>query len=72
AKFVWAATTPGVTFVREPLNAYPEVAKALDWIFVFVGLALFLLGLQMAIRTIRSYRESMAMGTGEPQAAPGD
>jgi len=71
-KFAWAATNPEVTFVNPPLGNYPGVATALDWVFVIVGLALFILGLQMAFRTYRAYRDALSGGVAQPQPAAGD
>ncbi|MFO7246816.1 MAG: carbon starvation CstA family protein [Thermaerobacter sp.] len=71
AKFAWAATNPDVTFVNPPLGNYPAAALILDWVFVLVGAALFALGIQMAVRTYRAYRDALSGGLTQPQPAAG-
>lgn len=45
---------------KPPVSSYPIAALAIDAVFVGVGVALFLVGLSMAIRLFRSYSQSKA------------
>lgn len=67
-----ASKGPEATKVVGVLKQYGAVANALDWIFVFVGVALFVLGLNMAIRTYRAYGQAMAGRLPQPAPAAGD
>ncbi|MEW8979847.1 MAG: carbon starvation CstA family protein [Symbiobacterium sp.] len=63
-------TTP--TLVQYPFNQYPAFSRAMDGIFVLVGIALFVLGLVMAYKTYSAYGTARRMHGASPQIATGD
>ncbi len=67
-----ASAGPEKTLVVGVLKQYGAIANALDWVFVFVGVALFVLGLIMAARTYMAYSQAMRGQIPQPQPAAGD
>ncbi|WP_374712893.1 carbon starvation CstA family protein [Symbiobacterium terraclitae] len=63
-------TTP--TLVQFPFNQYPAFARAMDGIFVLVGVALFILGLVMAFRTYSAYAAAGRPPGAAPRVSMGD
>src|SRR5690606_14071051 len=64
-------TTP--TLVQYPFNQYPGFSRAMDGIFVLVGVALFVLGLVMAYKTYSAYAEARrGLGSSPRVATSGD
>nr|PZN41391.1 MAG: carbon starvation protein A [Bacillota bacterium] len=63
----------GGTKVMAPWDQYKTFALTMDIIFIGVGVVLFVLGLRMALMTLRAYRAARAgtLGTA-PTAATGD
>jgi len=66
--FYLAAVDPQRTMVLDPLKSWsPLLSDVLDWVSVFIGLALFVLGLRMAVLTYRAYAQALGA---PPAAAP--
>jgi len=64
---------PAKTLTQDPLKTMaPTVANLIDWASVLIGVALFVLGLRMAILTLQAYSRAKAGMLAQPQAAPGD
>ncbi|OTA41447.1 MAG: carbon starvation protein CstA, partial [Symbiobacterium thermophilum] len=61
------------TLVQYPFNQYPGFSRAMDGIFVLVGVALFALGLVMAYKTYSAYAEARrGLGSSPRVATSGD
>jgi carbon starvation protein len=64
---------PDKTLVLDPIkSSAPTLANILDWASVAVGIALFLLGIRMALLTWRAYSRSMSGGAATPTPVAGD
>ncbi|MGE5675176.1 MAG: carbon starvation protein A, partial [Mycobacterium leprae] len=71
-KVYWPAFYNGKTLVQFPFNQYHGFARTVDGIFVLVGIAMFVLGIVMAWRTIKSYAESLKSPAARLNRASGD
>lgn len=73
-RFLQAALAgPSRTLTQDPIKTLaPALANALDWASVAIGVALFLLGLRMAVLTIAAYTRARSGMVGETQVATGD
>ncbi|WP_264841758.1 carbon starvation CstA family protein [Caldinitratiruptor microaerophilus] len=68
-----AMAGPKATKVMEPLkSAAPAVANALDWVSVLIGLALFVLGIRMAVLTYQAYGRAVSGAMPQPTTVSGD
>lgn len=68
-----AVAGPKATLVLDPIKTWsPALANALDWVSVALGAALFLLGLRMAVLTLRAYGRAVGGAAGASQVAAGD
>mgnify|MGYP001207747408 CR=1 FL=1 len=73
-RFLQAALAgPSRTLTQDPIKTMaPTLANILDWASVLIGLALFLLGLRMAILTLRAYARAKSGLLAHPEAVAGD
>lgn len=72
-RIFWIAATSGKTLVLDPLKSWsPALASTLDWVSVGIGLALFLLGLRMALLTWKAYSQATSGGAATPTPVAGD
>jgi carbon starvation protein len=71
-KVYWPAFASGKTLVQYPFNQYAGFARTMDGIFVLIGVALFVLGAQMAWKTYQSFAQGLKIGRSKSQAAAGD
>jgi carbon starvation protein len=65
-QFVEAVFVKGKPLVRPPLSNYPDLALALNGVFILVGVCLFALGLRMAMYTFRAYNRSRIRAKVQP------